>query len=84
MRSIVRRMGNSSGVIIPKPLLAELGMQAGDDIDIGLRDGSIVIALVKKHPREGWSEAAKGIAAAGEDAMVLGEFGNAGDDELAW
>ena len=84
MRSIVRRMGNSSGVIIPKPLLVELGVRAGDDIDIGLRDGNIVIAPVKRHPREGWSEAAQAIAAAGEDDMVLGEFGNADDTELAW
>jgi antitoxin MazE len=34
--------------------------------------------------RKGWAEAAKKIAEAGDDALVMGEFGNAADTELAW
>lgn len=33
------------------------------------------------HPvREGWAEAARAIAERGEDTLVMGEFGNEGDD----
>jgi antitoxin MazE len=34
--------------------------------------------------RKGWTEAAKKIAEAGDDELVMGEFGNAADRELAW
>jgi antitoxin MazE len=32
----------------------------------------------------GWAEAARSIAEAGDDELVMGEFGNAEDSELVW
>jgi antitoxin MazE len=84
MRSAVRRMGNSSGIIIPKPMLAEIGLKAGDDVELAVRDGRLVIEAVKSHPRAGWAEDARRIAEADDDGLVLGEFGNDGDDALTW
>ena len=82
MQSAVKKFGNSAGVVIPKLLLTEIGAKVGDDIDIGVQDGRIVIELVaKKNPREGWAEAAAAIAAAGDDELVLGDFPNDFDDE---
>jgi antitoxin MazE len=77
-------MGNSSGVIIPKPLLAELGAQPGDDVEMTVEGGRIVIAPIKTNPRAGWAEDARRLAEAGDDALVWPEFGNEGDDELKW
>jgi antitoxin MazE len=34
--------------------------------------------------RAGWAEAARKIAEAGDDELVMSEFGNADDAELAW
>ena len=34
MRASIRRMGNSAGIILPKPVLAELGLQVGDDCSL--------------------------------------------------
>ena len=51
MRAPVRKMGNSSGIIIPKPILTQLGVVAGDDLDLSLDDGRIVLAPAKRHPR---------------------------------
>jgi antitoxin MazE len=84
MRTPVRKMGNSSGVIIPKPILAQLGAKTGDDLDLSLEDGRIVLAPAKQHPRAGWADAARRIAEAGDDALVWPEFGNAGDVNLKW
>jgi antitoxin MazE len=84
MRSAVRKMGNSSGIIIPKPMLAEIGMKAGDDVELGIEDGRIVITVSKPHPRAGWADDARRITDSGDDQLVLGEFGNDGDDELTW
>ncbi len=84
MRSAVRKMGNSSGVIIPKPLLTEIGAKAGDDVELVVEAGRIVIALIPIHPRAGWAEAAKRIAEAGDDELVWPEFGSEDDGELTW
>jgi antitoxin MazE len=84
MRASLRKMGNSSGVIIPKPILAQLGIEAGDDLDLLLDDGRIVLVPTRRHPRAGWAEAASRIAETGDDALVWPEFGNAGDADLKW
>jgi antitoxin MazE len=84
MRAAVRKLGNSSGVIIPKSLLSELGISAGDPIDLTAEEGRIVIEPVKLHPRAGWAEASKAIAAAGDDALAWPEFGNTADELLEW
>lgn len=77
-------MGNSSGVIIPKPILVQIGVEAGDDLDLSLDDGRLVLTPARRHPRTGWAEAAKRIAASGDDALVWPEFGNADDANLEW
>jgi antitoxin MazE len=66
MRSSVRKIGNSAGVILPKPFLASIGAEAGDPVDVTMEDDRIIIvAAPKKHPREGWEEEAKALAARG-------------------
>ncbi len=84
MNVALRKMGNSSGVIIPKPLLAQLGVKAGDDLDLALEAGRLVLTPAKPPVRAGWAEAAQKMAEAGEDGLVWPEFGNEGDDELEW
>jgi antitoxin MazE len=84
MKAVVRKMGNSSGVIIPKPILAQIGIQTGDDLDLSLDDDRIVLAPARRHPCTGWADAAKRIADAADDALAWPEFGNAGDADLEW
>ena len=84
MRAALRKLGNSSGIIIPKPILAQIGVQAGDDLDLSLDDGRIVLVPARRHPRAGWAEAARRIAQAGDDALVWPEFSNADDADLKW
>ncbi|MGE0258141.1 MAG: AbrB/MazE/SpoVT family DNA-binding domain-containing protein [Alphaproteobacteria bacterium] len=84
MRAPVRKLGNSSGVIIPKSLLDEVGVGVGDAMEISLQEGRIVLAPVRRRARAGWSNASKAIAEADDDALVWPEFGNAGDEALDW
>jgi antitoxin MazE len=84
MRAALRKLGNSSGVIIPKSMLREIGIGVGDMVEIVLEEGRIVMAPVKRRARAGWAEASRAIAAAGDDALVWPEFGNAGDENLEW
>lgn len=85
MRTSLRKMGNSTGVIIPKPMLSEIGAASGDAVDLSVEDGKLVLSrAAKKHPREGWAEQAAAIVAAGEDGLVWPEFGNDEDKDLTW
>jgi len=83
MRASIRKMGNSSGVIIPKPILKEIGVKAGDQIEMVVERGKLVLAPIESHPRAGWAEASKALAAAGEE-LAWPEFGNADDEKLVW
>jgi len=84
MRAAVRRLGNSSGVIIPKSLLDEAGFGIGDAVDMSLDEGRIVLAPLRRRPRFGWADASKDLAEAADDALVWPEFGNAEDEALDW
>jgi antitoxin MazE len=65
-------------------MLAEIGIAAGDAVDLSLEDGRIAIKPVKRRPREGWAEASRAIVETGEDALVWPEFGSDGDADLTW
>lgn len=65
MTSAIRRIGNSSGVILPKSALAALGVQEGGVVEFVYEPGKISIVPARKRPREGWEEDARRIAAAG-------------------
>jgi antitoxin MazE len=84
MKTAIRKMGNSHGVIIPKPLLAEVGARANDQVNLGVENGRIVIAPIRKRPRAGWAEASKRLAAARDGGLVWPEFGNDADKDLRW
>ena len=84
MRSSLKKIGNSAGVVIPKPMLAEIRAQAGDSIDLTVENGRIVIQPTVTQVRAGWAEDSKRLAAVDDDALVWPEFANEDDDQLAW
>ena len=82
MRIAIRKLCNSQGIIIPKPLLAQAGLT--DEADLLIENGALTLRPVKRSPREGWAEASRKIAAAGDDKLVWPELGNIGDKKLKW
>ena len=82
MKTTIRKMGNSQGVILPKPLLAQVGLK--DEAELVVEDHAIVIRRPRGAIREGWAEASQAIAAAGDDGLVWPEFGNEDDTHLQW
>jgi antitoxin MazE len=84
MRTAVRKLGNSSGVIIPKSLLRDLGVTEGDPIEMIAEAGRIVLVPIKQAPRADWGEASERIAEAGDDQLVWPEFSNVEDEDLIW
>jgi len=82
MEVAIRKMGNSQGVLIPKPILAQLGLEG--TVDLQVRDGVIEIRPLRRNPRDGWAADARRVAAAGDDAPVWPEVANADDETLVW
>jgi antitoxin MazE len=82
MEVAIRKMGNSRGVLIPKPILAQVGLEGVADLQV--RDGVIEIRPLHRNPREGWAEDARRLAEQRDDALVWPEVANADDDELVW
>ena len=84
MHVSIRPIGNSQGVVIPKPVLAQLGLDSEAGADMTIEGDALVLRRAARPVRAGWAEAAKRIAEADDAALVMGEFGNAGDKELTW
>lgn len=64
----IRKMGNSHGVLIPKPFLVQVGFE--DAADMQVRNGVIEIRPIKRNPREAWVKDSQRIALAGDDKLV--------------
>lgn len=80
----IRSIGNSKGIVLPKPVLAQVGLEEATGAELSVENGAIVLRKASPAAREGWAQAAQKVAAQGDDVLVMGEFGNDGDAELSW
>ena len=44
----IKKWGNSQGLRLSRELLAELHMTVGDDVDVAVRDGALVITPARR------------------------------------
>jgi len=82
MKTTIRKMGNSHGVLIPKPILTQLGLEG--EVDMQIEGDALVLRRPQKKAREGWAEASRSLAASCDDRLIMGEFPNADDAGLEW
>jgi antitoxin MazE len=82
MHIAIRPFGNSRGIVIPKPLLTQLGLE--DEAEMSVENNALIIRKPAQAARAGWGEAAKVLAQANDDALVMGDFGNEADEGLTW
>ena len=84
MEIAIRNIGNSKGLVLPKPLLAQVGLADEAFVEVWVEGGNIVLRKPSQAVRAGWAQAAAAVAAQGEDALLMGEFANADDAESVW
>jgi len=82
MKVSIRKIGNSQGVVLPKPVLAQVGLET--EAELTIEGGAVVLRKPKRRVRVGWAVAAAKLAERADDALVMGEFANEGDAEHAW
>ncbi|MFQ5709469.1 MAG: AbrB/MazE/SpoVT family DNA-binding domain-containing protein [bacterium] len=85
MKAKIIQIGNSQGIRIPKVLLEQSGL--GEEVEISVNKEQIIISAVRK-TREGWAEAFKKMAAAGDDQLLdeqeMGKQSNWDETEWTW
>ncbi len=82
MRVAISQIGNSKGLIIPAAMLLQAGLEG--EAELTVEDGALVLRQPVKSPRSGWAEASEALAEAGDDGLLMPEFANEMDEELAW
>lgn len=55
MKTKIRKIGNSSGVILSKKMLEDLNIEPKDELQLSVKDGKIIIQKLTEH-RENWAE----------------------------
>ncbi len=85
MQSVLRRIGNSTGIVLPRAILGEIGLTTGATLDLKVEGGRLIGTPVRNECRFGWAEAAAAIAATEvADTADWVAFGNEGDVDLRW
>jgi antitoxin MazE len=82
MKVGIRRIGNSRGVILPKPLISQLDL--GDSVELTVEKDAIVLRKPRRRVRVGWAAAARDLAEKGETGPLWPEFPNRIDKQLKW
>lgn len=86
MQTALRKMGNSTGMILPKPILKLLGVESGSAMELVVEDGKVIATPVRTGVRHGWEADAERIGVEPMDGDSAGwlSFGNTHDEHLEW
>ena len=67
MKTRLVRIGNSRGVRLPRPLIAQAGLT--EEVELHVKDGAIIVARAAR-PRSNWAEAARQIRQRNKDVLL--------------
>lgn len=84
MRGRIVRVGNSRGLRLPAPLLAQTGLQGDVEIET---DGNTLRIRPARKPRDGWEEAFAAMTRRREDSpldLTLSAGNRFDDEEWEW
>lgn len=86
MQTSLRKMGNSTGMILPKPILKLLGVESGAAMELVVEDGRVIATPTRGGARHGWEADAERIGneftGAESDAWL--SFENDHDERFEW
>ncbi len=84
-QTALRKMGNSTAMIVPRSILSEIGVTTGAAMDLRVEHGRLIATPVQQDVRQGWAEAAARIGARVDEAAADWQgFGNEDDADLTW
>jgi antitoxin MazE len=78
-------MGNSTGIILPRSILGQIGLTTGATMDLRVENGTLIGTPVTSDRRGQWASAAAEIAGEeNRDEAAWRGFGNDDDADLSW
>lgn len=83
MQTSLRKMGNSTGMIVPRSILGQIGVTTGATMELSVEDGKLIAVPAKRIARAGWAQAASTIGETDEERAWHG-FGTEQDADLTW
>jgi antitoxin MazE len=86
MKSNIRKIGNSKGIVIPPAFLAEFKLEKDSDVEIELKGDGILIKPVG-NPRKSWEKAFKDAISQGdepENDLFEGISNDFDSEEWSW
>lgn len=82
MKASIIKIGNSHGIRIPKPIIAQCGFE--EEVEIFVQDNALIIKSLKSS-RKNWDAAFKKMAINGDDQLLDSEtFSQTEWDESEW
>ena len=85
MQTALRKIGNSTGMVLPRSILGQIGVTTGAAMDLRVEDGKLIVTPVQTVKRAGWASAAAEIAEHDDpDEAAWRAFGNEDDADLIW
>lgn len=69
MKSTIRNIGNSKGIILPQSFLKECLIE--DEVDIEVKENQIIISAPVAVKRKGWEQSFKEMAKNGDDQLII-------------
>jgi antitoxin MazE len=83
MHVTIRKIGNSHGIVIPKPMLLEAGLD--DEAELTVEDGALVLRRGARSARQGWAARRPHRRLPKRTTtIVLGDLANDDDERLTW
>ena len=70
MKASIIKIGNSHGIRIPKPIIAQCGFEK--EVEFSVQNNALIIKSLK-HSRKDWDAAFKTMAANGDDQLLDSE-----------
>lgn len=67
MKASIIKIGNSHGIRIPKPILAQCGFE--DEVEFSVQNNALIIKSLKSS-RKNWDAAFKKMASNGDDKLL--------------
>ena len=82
MKASIIKIGNSHGIRIPKPIIAQCGFE--DEVEFSVQNNALIIKSLKSS-RKDWDAAFKKMATEGDDQLLDPEIPSPTDwDESEW
>jgi antitoxin MazE len=84
MKTRIRRIGNSTGIILSKSILNECKMTESDEVNLTVVNGKIMMEKIAKQPRQDWEQQLIKANALNEKEMLIDDHLENNFDQEEW